>query len=264
MNTDLLISSYERQEHLHDLITKQQRISIAQICQHFSISEATARRDLDALAEKGKIRRVHGGAIAIQQAPPELPVLQRAAEQAEHKRQIGKLAATLVEDGDTIFLGSGSTVLEVARCLQDRQQQDRQQLTVVTNSLLVVNALSAAPGITLVGLGGIFRKSELSFIGHITEQAVAELHADKIILGIHALDPVGGLTSDYLQETMTDRAILRSGKQVIIVADHSKCGRVSTAFVAPITVVNTLVTDRDIPPKQVEELIAKGIHVLTT
>lgn len=258
MNTNFLISSYERQEQLHDLITKLQRISIAQICQHFSISEATARRDLDALAEKGKIRRVHGGAIAIRQAPPELPVLQRAAEQAEHKRQIGKLAATLVKDGDTIFLGSGTTVLEVARCLQDRQQ-----LTVVTNSLLVVNALSTAPGITLIGLGGIFRRSELSFIGHITEQAVAELHADKIILGIHALDPEGGLTSDYLQETMTDRAILRSGKQVIIVADHSKCGRVSTAFVAPITVVNTLVTNRDIQDKQVEELVAKGIRVLT-
>jgi DeoR/GlpR family transcriptional regulator of sugar metabolism len=258
MNTGLLVSSYERQEQLYDLIAKHRRLSVAQICQHFSISEATARRDLDALADKGRIRRIHGGAIVAHEVPLEPPVLLRAGEQTEYKRQIGKLAATLVQNGDTVFLGSGTTVLEVARCLQDRQQ-----ITVVTNSLLVVNALSASPGITLIGLGGIFRASELSFIGHITEQAVAELHADKIIMGIRAIDPERGLTNDYLQETMTDRAILRSGKQVIIAADHSKCGRVATAFVAPITVVDTLVTDRNILPKQVEALTTKGVRVLT-
>ena len=258
MNTDAAISSYERQQQLHHLIEKQRRITVSQICQQFSISEATARRDLDALAEKEKVRRVHGGAIAIHQALPEPPVLPRTAEQAEYKRRIGELAATLVGDGETVFLGSGTTVLEVARNLRDRRK-----LTVITNSLLVINALDDAAGISLIGLGGIFRASERSFIGYIAEQALAELRADKIIMGIRALDPEEGLTNDYLPETMTDRAIIHIGKQVIIVADHSKYGSVSTAFVAPVTVVDTLVTDSDMQPEQVETLTAKGVKVLT-
>jgi DeoR/GlpR family transcriptional regulator of sugar metabolism len=99
-------------------------------------------------------------------------------------------------------------------------------------------------------------------IGHLTEQALAEVHAHKIILGIRALDIEHGLTNDYLPETMTDRAILARGGEVIIVADHTKCGRVSTAFVAPITAMQTLVTDTKAPSDFVAALTSRGIKVL--
>ena len=257
MNTVLALSNDERQEQLLRLITRQQRITIAQICQHFSISEATARRDLNTLAEKGEIRRVHGGGAAVDRAPPEPPILQRSTEQAEHKQGIGQLAATLVASGETVFLGSGTTVLEVARNLHGHEN-----LTVITNSLLVVNALTDALGIALIVLGGIFRRSELSFIGHFTVQDLAELHADKVFMGIRGLDPEEGLTNDYVPETTTARAILAAGREVIIVADHTKCGRVSTAFVAPITVVGTLVTDQEISAEHIKAFTAKGVRVL--
>jgi DeoR family transcriptional regulator, aga operon transcriptional repressor len=137
----------------------------------------------------------------------------------------------------------------------------RRELTVITNSLLVINELSQAPNISLVSLGGTFRRSELSFIGHITEQSLAELRADKVIIGIRAVDPEEGLTNDYLAETRTDRAILRIGRQVILVADHTKIGRVATAFVAPTTVVHTLVTNREIGDGLVATFESKGIQV---
>lgn len=228
----------ERQKQILSLLSRQGRLSIAEIVEQFSISVATARRDLETLASQGKAQRVHGGVIAVDQAPPELPILQREGEQAEEKARIGAAAAGLIADGETVFLGSGTTVLEAAKHLRSRKN-----LTVVTNSLPVLNALAGLREITVVSLGGQLRDSELSFIGHITEQALAELRVDKVIIGTRGLSLEHGLTNDYLPETLTDRAILKIGREVIVVADHTKINRVSTALLAPLNSMKTFVTD---------------------
>jgi DeoR/GlpR family transcriptional regulator of sugar metabolism len=251
------ISGTDRQIQIQQLISRQQRISIAEICERFSISTATARRDLEALALDGKLQRVHGGAIALNQAPAEMPLLQRQGEQADEKMRIGQVAADLVPDGGTVFLGSGTTVLEVARNLRSRQH-----LTVITNSLSVVNVLAGLENITLICLGGLLRDSELSFIGHLTEQALAEVRADQVIIGTHAINLEQGLTNDYLPETMTDRAILKLGRQVIVVVDHTKFGRVSTARLAPIESIHTLVTSLATAPDLLKAVQDCGVQVI--
>ena len=256
-SADSSLSVYERQTQIALLVNQQQRVNIAEICEAFSISMATARRDLKVLEEDGAIKRFHGGAIAVKTAPPEPPLSLRSADNMEEKRDIGRLAATLVKDGDTVFLGSGTTVLEVAHNLRDHQN-----LTVITNSLMVLNALAGSPGLTLVCLGGILRVSEMSFIGHLTEQALTELRVTKTIMGIHAIDIEHGLTNDYLPETQTDRTILEIGQQVILVADYTKCKRISTAFLAPITAVDVLVTDRHAPADFLSGVVDKEIQVL--
>lgn len=251
------LSNTERQEQVTLFVEQHQRVTVAELCARFSVSFATARRDLELLAKQGRLRRVHGGALALHRSPPELPVLERSSERADLKKRIGLAAAALVSDGETIFLGSGTTALEVAYPL--RQRRD---LTVITNSLLVASALVDAPEITVVCLGGILRRSELSMIGHLAEKSLGEVRADKVILGIRAIDLRNGLTNEYLPETMTDRAILNSGRKAIIVADHSKFGLVSTAFVAPLTAVHTLVTDSGTPPEYISALRDLGIQVI--
>ena len=258
METIDYISSIERQDHILYLIEQRQRLTVTDLCALFSISEATARRDLEVLAGQGKLQRVHGGAISLRQAPPEIPILQRATEQAEEKQRIGRVVAGMIQSGETIFLGSGTTVVEVARNL--RLHKD---LTVITNSLPVVNVLVDLPQITVISLGGELRNSELSFIGHITEQSLSEVRADKVIIGIRALSIEQGLTNDYLSETMTDRAILNIGREVIIVADHTKLGRVSTAYVAPLTNIHKLVTEQKAPDDFISALRSLGIQVIT-
>ena len=251
------LSSRERHKKIISLISRQGRLSVADIVAQFQVSQATARRDLDSLTKQGQVLRVRGGALPVNPALPEPPILQREQEQSYEKQLIGQAAAALVRDGETIFLGSGSTVLEAARCLQSRQN-----LTVITNSLPVMNTLANAPGITLVALGGMLRPSELSFIGHITEQALAEVRADKVLIGVHAISIEQGLTNDYLPETMTDRAILKSGGEVILVADHTKVNTVSTAFMTPLKSIQTLVTDSATPVEFIEHLRQSGIRVL--
>lgn len=250
------VSNYERQRELIRLVESNGRLSVSQICEQFNISEATARRDLDTLNEQGHIQRVHGGAIFLQKAAPEEPVLRRSNEQEAEKKRIGRATATLIQDGETVFLGSGTTVLEVAQHLITRS------ITVITNSLPVINLFSEKENITLIALGGILRDSELSFIGHITEQAVSELRADKVVIGIRAISLEHGLTNDYLPETLTDRAILNAGRKIIIVADHTKCGVVSTAFLAPITSIDLLVTDDKTDSKFIESLHKHGLDMM--
>ena len=248
------IPAPKRQQQILALLMRQGRLSVAEIVEQFSISEATARRDLELLASQDKAQRVHGGVIAIEHAPPELPILERENEQADEKSSIGRAAASLISAKETVFLGSGTTVLEVARNLRERKN-----LTVITNSLPVLNMLSGVKEITVIALGGILRESELSFIGHITEQALAGLRADKVIIGTRAVSLEHGLTNDYLPETLTDRAIMKTGREVILLADHSKINRVSTTMLAPLTAVHKLVTDQQTPREFISALQALGI-----
>jgi len=251
------IPTPERQKQILSLLTRQRRLSVTEIVEQFSISEATARRDLESLASQGKAQRVHGGVIAVEQAPPESPILERESEQADEKTRIGRAAASLVTDKEAVFLGSGTTVLEVARNLRDRKN-----LTVITNSLPVLNMMAGIQEITVISLGGMLRESELSFIGHITEQALTEVRADKVIMGARGVSLEHGLTNDYLQETLTDRAIMKIGREVIIVADHTKANRVATALLAPLDSMQTFVTDSKADRKFIQALKKNGINVI--
>jgi DeoR/GlpR family transcriptional regulator of sugar metabolism len=252
-----LVSGIDRQLQILQLVERHQRMSVADVCTTFNVSPATARRDLDALANAGKVQRVHGGAIALAQTQPEQPILQRQKEQADEKIRIGQSASSLIQDGETVFLGSGTTVLEVARSLRGRRN-----LTVLTNSLPVINSLAGIEEITVICLGGMLRDSELSFIGHITEQALAEVRADKVFIGTRAISLEFGLTNEYLPETLTDRAILKAGKEIIVLADHTKFGHTATVMLAPLERIHTIITDNGTPREFTDLIQSKGIHLI--
>ncbi len=245
-----------RIDQIRSFIEQEQRTTVDAIAERFNVSAATARRAIGALSDQGEVARFRGGALALQRSPRELPALHRQMDQRAEKSRIGKAAANVVTDGETVFLGSGTTTLEVARNLINRRD-----LTILTNSMLVIKALIPATDVMVIALGGMLRKSELSFIGHPVEQALQEMRATRVIMGIRAIHPEHGLMNDYLPETLTDRAILKMGGEVVIVADHTKCGRVAPAFVAPVSMVGTLITDNGVPNDFVEAMEGKRVAV---
>jgi DeoR/GlpR family transcriptional regulator of sugar metabolism len=247
----------ERHHQIQTIINERSRATVQELSILFGVSEATIRRDLEELNSQGLIRRTHGGAVRAITAPKEPPMMQRIGENPGEKTCIGKAAVALIGDGDTIFLGSGSTVLEVARNLPTGIN-----LTVITNSLPVVSEIATRPGIELIVIGGMLRQSELSMVGHVAEQAVREFRADRVFMGMYAVDVSCGFTNDYSPEISTDRAILSIAPQVIILVDHSKFGRVSSMLIAPITVAQIIITDQKTPRTTLDELQALGIQVI--
>ncbi len=247
----------ERLQQIEHIIRERQHIRVVELSEHLGVSEPTIRRDLQKLEEMGRIRREHGGARMVEKAAPELPVMQRIAECSEEKRRIGQAAAELIEDGETIFLGSGTTTLEVIHHLDARKN-----LTVITNALNIATQLASYPNINVIITGGVLRHSELSMIGHIVEQTLKELHADKAIISMRAISIDEGLTNDNFLETMTDRIIIQFAREVILLADHSKFGKVATGVVAPITAVHKIVTDEQTPTEILQQLRQRGITVI--
>lgn len=247
----------ERQQLIMEAVRGSRQVTVAELSDRFDVSEVTIRRDLREMAEQGILRRAHGGAVAAVPAPPEPPVVQRMI-QAEHcKECIGRAAAALVSDGDSVFIGSGSTTAYVARYLVDRKN-----LTVVTNALTVATELAAAEGVTVVVTGGMMRASELSLVGHITEQALREVRVDKVIMGMRAISLDAGMTNDYLPEVMTDRTIIQMAPELIVVADHTKFGKVASAYLASVQRISTLVTDSDTNPEILAGLEVMGVRII--
>jgi DeoR/GlpR family transcriptional regulator of sugar metabolism len=247
----------DRIEQIKKYIEQNEQVEVAEISKHFQVSIATARRDLDQLAEIGDVERIHGGARLAKKPPPEPPVRLRRNEQSEEKRTIARATAALINDGETILLPGGTTVFEVAN-----QLKERKDITVITNSLLVIEALSNNRDIHLITLGGFFRHSEMLSYGHITEETLSQLYVDKVIFGVRAISLERGLTIDFLPELATDRLILRKGKEVIVVADYTKFNCESTSLVGPLSSIQKIVTDDKAPPGTIEAIRGMGIEVI--
>jgi DeoR/GlpR family transcriptional regulator of sugar metabolism len=246
----------ERQAQIRHLVEERGQVTVLELSDLFKVSEATIRRDLEEMDGQW-VRRAHGGAVRLERAGKEPPVIQRIVEQVDEKMRIGKAAAAMILEGETVFLGSGTTVKEIARHIPEDMH-----LTVITNSLPVVNELAGRSSIELIVIGGLLRSTELSMVGHIAEQAIREFRADKVFMGMRAVDAQQGFTNDFLPETMTDRAILAIAPQVIIVSDHSKFGRVSSVLVAPVSAAQKVITDDGTSPDCIEELRALGVEVM--
>ncbi len=247
----------ERRKQILELIEKRNSISVAELCQLLEVSDMTIRRDLRILSNRGLLERVHGGALSRRGRSYEPPYLSRASNQVVQKEIIGRCAAALVHEGDSIALDVGTTTLELAKALVHTPN-----LTIITASLPIANVLSEAPNIRLILTGGIVRHQELSMIGHIAEQTYREFHIDKAFVGIGGLHPEAGLTEYNLEDTLVKKAMIASAEQVIVVADSSKLGETCFASVGPLSIVDTLVTDANAPSEIIEQLRARDIEVI--
>jgi len=249
--------SEERHQIILGLLDSHGSVTVADLVARFNVSEMTVRRDLDALERKGLLRRVHGGAVSTRGRNYEPPFLSRSAKHRAEKERIGQVAASLVNNGDSIILDVGTTTLEVARHLADRRN-----LTIITPSFHIASPLAEQPGIRLILTGGILRPGELSLVGNLAERAFQDFFVDKLFLGIGGIDFGAGLTEFNLEDALVKKAMLRSAKEIIVVADASKFGQVAFAAVAPLNVVSRIVTDASLDPVTRTRLQAENIEFI--
>ena len=246
-----------RQDHIRDIVSERGQITVAELNEWLHVSDATIRRDLDEMSELGWIRRTHGGAVAAQRSERELPLAQRSAELHDEKSRICSAAATRVHAGDRIFLSSGTTVAQLPSKIRDIDG-----LTVITNSLPVITQLADRTDLELIVIGGLFRHTERSMVSEVAARMIAEFRVDTVFLGIRGIDAVHGFTSDAIDEAACDRAILQMAPQRIVLADHTKFGKVSTVALAPITTAQTIITDDNVDAELRSAIEATGVEMV--
>ena len=244
----------QRWDNLRNLIREQGVIRIEDICRALKVSAATARRDLDLLERNGAIRRVHGGAVSVEAALEEPVFADKTTLAVREKRRIAEAALDFVEPDDTIYLDGGSTVLELARLLRDRTN-----LTVVTNSLHAAHELSGR-GPRLIVIGGELRRRSQTLVGPLTRLVLQQLNLDKAFMGTMGLTLKEGLTTTDPSEAFTKELVIGQARQVIVLADSSKVGKVSFASAGRWDQVHALITDKRLD--FAKELTEKGVKVI--
>jgi DeoR/GlpR family transcriptional regulator of sugar metabolism len=231
------------------------RIEVAEAAQRFGTAEMTIRRDLDALVAQGAARRVRGGAVSMWLRAEEPPFSVRVVAAGDEKRRIGRAAAGLLVEGESVVLDSGTTALEVARCLVGRR------MTVMPLSLHAASLLVQIDGVRLLMAGGEVRPGELSLVGPLATSSLGALRFDTAIMSCCGLAD-GQVTAHDLGDAEVKRAMRESAGRTVLVADGSKFARSATAVVCATDEVDVVVTDHSVPAEGATALRGRGVEIL--
>jgi len=246
----------ERLDRLRSALRLNRMVRVEDLCRDLNASPATVRRDLAQLEERGEIQRVHGGAVSVDNKIEEPLFDAKTAIASKEKQHIARAALEFVKPGDTIYFDGGSTVLELARLVRDQTN-----LTVVTNSLRAALEL-AGRGPRLILVGGELRRLSQTFVGPLTENILREIHVDVAFMGSMGLSADAGLTTTDPNEAFTKKRVMAGARQVVLLADSSKEGKVAFAQAGHLDEVDVLITDGKLTKEFVRSLAEKKIKVV--
>lgn len=246
----------ERRHKVLELVGQSGFASLADLARRIHVSESTIRRDLEHLHLQGHLRRTHGGAVLDGEATAFPALDERATHQREEKAAIGRLAAGMIRDGDTVLLDGGTTTLEVARYLIGRPVQ------IVTNSLPIAQLFASSQTNELVVLGGFVYPRTGVALGPLTIRMIDDLHVRVTVLSVGGITDRGLFNSNLLL-VETERAMMRCADEVMVVADRTKVGHPALAWLCALGDIDDLVvdgTEHDTRPEWLEQSGAR-LHV---
>ena len=246
------MNQVERHKRIQEILARQDFVKLEDLCLRLEASKATVRRDLIELEQTKAIKRVHGGAISMAPREDALDFKVLSVSCTEEKSRIGKAGASLIQDGQTVILGGGSTVAEIARRLIDRPIQ------IITNSIPVAQVFwdCRQTEVTLTG-GYLYPRLGIQ-LGPICERMLHSVSADLAIIGIRGITE-RGLSDSSALVVESIRAMIKCAARVVIVADHSKFGRNAMVHIANLSEVHQVISDRDLAPQYRELLEQRGI-----
>lgn len=257
MNNLPAYSAVERRASIVEYVEKHGETRIDQLSDLFQVSEITLRRDLEILESQNRIRRVRSGAAPNLANPLEEMFHEKLSMNTREKREIAQTAAALVQDGQVVVLSAGTTTTYIARELIKKQN-----LTIVTTAINIAADVAPHSHITLVMIGGVVRTGSYAAVGHLADDALANINADIAFVGVDGVDMEVGFTTPNLMEARTDIMMLKSASAGYIVADCSKFGRVKMARVARVDEPYGLIVNRNAPEDFINELETKNCRVI--
>ncbi|WP_405723998.1 DeoR/GlpR family DNA-binding transcription regulator [Streptomyces sp. NBC_01537] len=251
----------ERRQLILEMVRANGAVSLRELARVVQTSEVTVRRDVRALEAEGLLDRRHGGAVLPGGFTRESGFPQKSHLAAAEKTAIADLAASLVEEGEAIVVGAGTTTQELARRLARVPG-----LTVVTNSLLVAQALAHANRVEVVMTGGTLRGTNYALVGSGAEQSLQGLRVSRAFLSGAGLTAERGLSTSNMLSASVDRALVQAASEVVVLADHTKLGTDTMFQTVPTDVITRLVTDEPPPgddraATELQALADRGVHV---
>ena len=255
------INARSRRDEIARLVADDGRVAVADLTDRFHVTDASIRRDLMILEDAGRLRRIHGGAIAQPDARARGAYATKQRERREQKARIGAAAGALLGAGDVAFFDSGTTVAQVAAHVPLPLRRAG-ALTVVTHSLPVIDEIGDWESPHLMCLGGLYLPDYQALVGPQTIAAVRELSADIVFLGCDGLSIEAGLTTPHMLVAEVGAALASRGRKIVAVADSSKLGRQGFTPIVPLHVIQVLITDEGADPLEVERFRRLGIEVI--
>lgn len=246
----------ERRRLIADNLRVRGVVSVGDMAEALGTTEITVRRDLRAMAKDGLLVRARGGAVLPSTVGHEPSYSEKAHQAGAEKASIARLAVEMITPGDSILLGPGTTTLALARLLGDINE-----LTVVTNSLLVAQALMSAPKVEVILTGGTLRRSIHALVGPAAEDSVRALRASKTFLSGNGFTAERGLSTPSPLVAATDRAFAGAAQQVVVLADHTKIGQDTMCQTVPVARMHTLITDSGADPAVLAAIREAGVDV---
>lgn len=252
-----MLSTVERRQEIVVLANTLGKVNVPELSAKFKVSTVTIRNDLNNLSKIGLLVRARGGAIANKKISKELSVEEKHNEHHAVKAALGKEAAKLINNGESIILDSGTTTEEIAKCLGRHEQ-----LVVMTNGLNITSQLARFDDIEVLVTGGKLRKRSLSFYGSHAEESLKNLRFDKVFLGVDGIDTEAGLTTHFEFEADLNRIMVESSREVIAITDSSKFKKNGFHLVAAMKSIDTLITDDGIPEGKKELIERAGVKLI--
>lgn len=249
----------DRRKRITEIVNEKKSVAVPELSKAFGVTEETIRRDLEKLEGIGVLIRTYGGATLLEESFPEMPVEERQSINYEGKDSIGRKAASLIYEGETVFLDASTSALHVARYIKDRKG-----ITVITNAEKVIMELSKSEGINVISPGGILRKKSMSYVGRITENIILNnYYANKTFLSCHGITKNRGLTDSNEQEAEIKKVMMKCSDKVFFLCDSSKLGKLGYSVLAGLCDVDCMVTDMDMDMEWQIELKKNKVELIT-
>jgi DeoR family transcriptional regulator, fructose operon transcriptional repressor len=248
----------DRYKKILEILERENSVKVATLTSLFGVSVETVRRDLEHMENEGLLKRVHGGAVLERINGSENTFLNRENEYREQKAEIGEIVSRFIREGQSIAIDVSTTSYEVIKVLKRKFKK----LTILTNSLSIINELTDMEGYTIIVPGGILRRDELSFIGAMAEENIGNFHVDTAFISISGISLREGLTDYGFGEVSIKKKMMKIAQENIVLADSSKFDVVSLLRVCDFNDVNMIITDSNLKESIKEKYQKSGIEIV--
>jgi DeoR family transcriptional regulator of aga operon len=246
----------KRHQFILNRLNEQGFVNVTELSDELNVSVVTIRKDLKILESRKLLFRTHGSATPSNPFITERNIHDKEKISVDQKVRIAKAAMERIDPGDSIIMGSGSTILELAN-----QLHSIKPLTVITASLNVAQVLNINSEIEIHQLGGVIRKSSNSAVGPFAERMMEGFSCNKLFLGVDGIDPDYGLTTTNALEASLNQVMIKSAQKVIVLADSTKFGRRGFGKICDLSAIDEIITDKEVPQTLVKRIEELGITV---